>query len=160
MQALPRKEKTVAESRAQQVHIVLPGDVNAGFSLFGGQLMQWIDIVAAVVARRHSECQVTTAAVDHLEFLAPARLNDIVVMQGRMTYAGQTSMEVCVETFVEQVDNGGLQKLVNRAYLTMVALDYEKKPTQVPGLKTKTAEEKAEYEAARLRRAERKRTQP
>lgn len=153
---ISRGEKNVAYSRVEQVHIVMPMDVNAGFSLFGGQLMQWIDVVAAVVARRHAERQVTTAAVDHLEFLAPAHLNDIVVLRGHMTYAGRTSMEVCVDTYVEQVDHGGVRELVNRAYLTLVALDNEKKPTLVPCLRPETEEEKAEFEAAKRRRAERK----
>ena len=62
--------KPVSASRAEQVHIITPVDVNAGFTLFGGMLMQWIDIVAGVVARRHSECDVRTASVDHLHFLA------------------------------------------------------------------------------------------
>lgn len=153
----PLEARTVAHSRAEQIHIIMPMDVNAGFSLFGGQLMQWIDVVAAVVARRHSECQVTTAAVDHLEFLAPARLNDVVVLKGRITYVGKTSMEVCVDTFVEQTE-GGQRRQVNQAYLTMVALDHDKKPTRVPGLILETEEEKADFEAGGRRRAERKRT--
>lgn len=153
-----RQTRTVACSRVEQVHIILPMDVNATFQLFGGLLMQWIDVVAAVVARRHSGCRVITAAVDHLEFLAPAQLNDVVVLLGRMTYAGRTSMEVCVETFVEQMDNGGTRKLVNRAFVTMVALDQDRRPTVVPKLLPQNDEEKADYEAAKKRRAERKRT--
>ncbi len=153
-----RGSRTVAQSRAEQVHIVLPMDVNANFSLFGGQLMQWIDIVAAVVARRHSGCQVTTAAVDHLEFLAPARLNDIVVLRGRMTYAGRTSMEVCVETFVEEAEDWGTSRLVNRAYLTMVALDHDRNPTEVPVLVAETETEKTDYAAGKKRREQRIRT--
>lgn len=153
-----RSRRTVSQSQVEQVHIVLPPDVNADFSLFGGQLMQWIDVVAAVVARRHSGFQVTTAAVDHLEFLAPARLNDIVILRGRMTYAGSTSMEVCVETFVEDVKNRETVHLVNSAYLTMVALDQDRKPTIVPLLVPETEREKADFEAAKKRREQRKRT--
>ena len=153
-----RQTRTVASSRVEQVHIILPMDVNATFQLFGGLLMQWIDVVAAVVARRHSGCRVITAAVDHLEFLAPAQLNDVVVLLGRMTYAGRTSMEVCVETFVEQMDNGGARKLVNRAFVTMVALDQERNPTVVPKLLPQTDAERADYQAAKERRAQRKRT--
>ena len=153
-----RQTRTVASSRVEQVHIILPMDVNATFQLFGGLLMQWIDVVAAVVARRHSGCRVITAAVDHLEFLAPAQLNDVVVLLGRMTYAGRTSMEVCVDTFVEQMDNGGARKLVNRAFVTMVALDQERNPTVVPKLLPQTDAERADYQAAKERRAQRKRT--
>ncbi len=153
-----RDVRTVAHSRAEQVHIILPGDVNASFQLFGGLLMQWIDIVAAVVARKHCSCQVITAAVDHLEFLAPARLNDVVVLLGRMTYAGRTSMEVCVETFVEQMENGGKRQRVNQAFVTMVALDHDRRPTVVPRLLPETQQEIDDYEAGKKRRAERQRT--
>lgn len=153
-----RQTRTVADSRVEQVHIILPGDVNAAFQLFGGLLMQWIDVVAAVVARRHSGSRVITAAVDHLEFLAPAQLNDVVVLLGRMTYAGRTSMEVCVETFVEQIDFGGARKLVNRAFVTMVALDQDRNPTVVPKLLPQSDQEKADYEAGKKRRIQRKRT--
>ena len=153
-----RQVRTVDHSRVEQVHIILPMDVNATFQLFGGLLMQWIDVVAAVVARRHSGCMVITAAVDHLEFLSPRHKNDQKIPLGRMTYAGRTSMEVCVETFVEQMGKVEARKLVNRAFVTMVALDKDRKPTAVPRLLPQTEEEKADYEAAKKRRAERKRT--
>ncbi len=144
--------KTVSQSRAEQVHIVLPAHSNQSFRLFGGQLMQWIDIVAAVVARRHSGMEVTTAAIEHLAFEAPARINDIIVLRGRMTYVGRSSMEVCVDTFVEPTDCEDPPRRVNRAYLTMVALGKDRRPAQVPRLIAETDEEKADYEAGRLRR--------
>lgn len=153
----PRSEKTVAQSRTEQVHIILPRHVNAQFRLFGGQLMEWIDVVAGVAARRHCGREVTTAAVDSLEFKAPAMLNDIVVVRGRLVYAGNTSMEVCVDTYVENAGGDGSAKLVNHAYLIMVALDRDRKPTAVPRLRPETDDERADYEAARLRREERKR---
>ncbi len=147
-----RPSKTVAASRAEQVHIVMPADVNAGFNLFGGMLMQWIDVVAGVVARRHSGCEILTAAVDHLEFLAPAHLNDTVTLMGRVTYVGNTSMEVCVETYVERLSHPNERLHVNRAYLTMVALDRENRPAQVPMLELRTEEERADFEAGKQRR--------
>ncbi|MCL1854515.1 MAG: acyl-CoA thioesterase [Clostridia bacterium] len=150
--------RTVSYSRAEQVQIILPMNVNASFQLFGGLLMQWIDVVAAVVARKHSGCQVTTAAVDHLEFLASANLNDVVLLQGRMIHTGRSSMEVCVETFVEQMENGGERKLVNRAFVTLVALDQDRRPTAVPALLPETAAEKADYEMGRQKWLKRKKT--
>lgn len=147
-----RPSKTVAASRAEQVHIVMPADVNAGFNLFGGMLMQWIDVVAGVVARRHSGCEILTAAVDHLEFLAPAHLNDTVTLMGRVTYVGNTSMEVCVETYVERLSHPNERLHVNRAYLTMVALDKENRPAQAPLLELRTEEERADFEAGKRRR--------
>lgn len=150
-------EKTVAYSKTEQVHIVMPGDVNSSFRLFGGLLMQWIDVVAAVVARRHADREVLTAAVDHLSFLKPANLNDIVTLCGRVTYVGNTSMEVCVETFVERPERNNVRALVNRAYLTMVALDEDGKPTRVPRLKPVSEQEKVDFEAGRRRKEARKR---
>lgn len=148
-QVLPAKP--VSASRSEQVHIITPADTNASYTLFGGMLMQWIDIVAAVSARRHCGCSVRTAAVDHLSFIAPAHIDDIVILSGRVTCVGRTSMEVCVDTFVEQV---GKEKLhVNRAYLTMVAVDENGKPTPVPGLICETEAERLDYEAGMERRA-------
>ena len=152
-----RGVRAVSHSRVEQVQIILPMNVNANFQLFGGLLMQWIDIVAAVVARKHSGCQVITAAVDHLEFLASASLNDVVVLLGRMTYAGRSSMEVCVETFVEQMEDGRERKLVNRAFVTLVALDQNGRPTTVPALLPETDAEKADYEAGKRKWLKRKR---
>ncbi len=143
--------KRVSDSRTEQVHIVLPEDINGYNRLFGGRLMAWIDVVAAVVARRHSGHEVTTAAVDRLEFQAPARLNDTVVMTGYITYVGRTSMEVRVDTFVEAL-NGARQR-VNRAYLTLVALDENQKPTPVPPLELETDKERREWEGG-VRRSE------
>lgn len=154
-----RIAKPVSASRAEQVHIITPSDVNAAYTLFGGMLMQWIDIVAGVVSRRHSGCETRTAAVDHLNFIAPAYINDIVTIAGRITFVGTTSMEVCVDTFVERLSNPDERLHVNRAYLTMVAVDKDGKPTQVPELICETEAEKADYEAGMERRALRRRTQ-
>lgn len=147
------KQKRVCESYAQQVQILTQGNLNGYSRLFGGQLMEWIDIVAAVVARRHSEHNVTTAVVDMLEFKKPAYANDTIIIKGKITYAGRTSMEIKVETFVEELS--GERTLINTAYLVMVALDENDKPTQVPELLLETEEEKSEYNAAVLRKERR-----
>lgn len=153
-----RPVKPVSASRAEQVHIVMPMDVNAGFNLFGGMLMQWIDVVAGVVARRHSESEILTAAVDHLEFLAPAHLNDTITLLGRVTYVGNTSMEVCVDTYVERMGRLNERLHVNRAFLTMVALDADGRPTRVPMLALETDEERADFEAGKKRKEMRRRS--
>ncbi len=145
--------KRVCDSYAEQVQILTQANLNGYNRLFGGQLMEWIDIVAAVVARRHSGCNVTTALVDLLEFKKPAYANDTLLISGKITYAGKTSMEIKVETFIEELC--GEQKLINTAYVVMVALDNEDKPTKIPRLLLQTEEEKSEYEAALLRRKRR-----
>jgi len=147
------KQKKVCDSYAEQVQILTQANLNGYSRLFGGQLMEWIDIVAAVVARRHSERNVTTAVVDMLEFKKPAYANDTIIIKGKVTYAGRTSMEVKVETFVEELS--GERTLINTAYLVMVALDENDRPTEVPKLLIETEDEKSEYEAALLRKERR-----
>lgn len=137
--------KTVSESKSERVEILMSGHVNGYNRLFGGQLMEWIDVVAGVVARRHCNCNVTTASIDNLQFKAPAYANSMVVIKGRITYVGKTSMEIKVDTFVEHLD--GTQDDINHAYLVLVALDKDEKPIPVPGLILETDEEKAEWEA-------------
>ena len=88
--------------------------------------------------------------MDYLEFKAAAHLNDTVLLVGRMTWVGNTSMEVRVDTYVESL--GGTKSLINRAYLVLVAIDEEENPVPVPGLYAFTPEEKAEQEAGARRR--------
>ena len=144
-----QKEKTVSASRTEQIQILMPQHINGYKRLFGGTLMEWIDVVAGVVARRHANAEVTTAAVDNLQFKSPAYVNSPLTLIGQMTYVGKTSMEVRVDTFVEALD--GERKLVNRAYLVMVALDEQERPMVVPRLIPETEEEKAEFEAGKKR---------
>ena len=141
-------------SYTEQVQILSQSTLNGYNRLFGGQLMQWIDVVAAVVARRHSGCNVTTASVDNLRFEGPAYANDTIVLCGYITYTGRTSMEVCVRTYVEELS--GLKRLINVAYLVMVALNAEERPTEVPKLVVESEAEKREWEAACERNAIRK----
>lgn len=142
--------KRVSDSRTQQVQILSQSTLNGYKRLFGGRLMEWIDIVAAVTARRHCNMNVTTAAVDKLIFKRPAHANDTIVLEGYITYAGTTSMEICVETCVEALD--GSRTDINKAYLVMVAIDEQGNPARVPRLITETEEEKRRYRAAVKRR--------
>ena len=149
-----RSVKTVAQSRTEQIQILMPEHINGYQRLFGGKLMEWIDVVAAVAARRHSGHNVTTASISQLEFKAPAYVNNTIVLKAQLTYVGRTSMEVRVDTFVEHLD--GSETMINRAYLVMVSLDENDTPVPVPLLRCETAEEEFEWEAARRRRAFRK----
>lgn len=149
-----RPAKRVDESRTQQIQIIMPEHINGYDRLFGGQLVEWIDVVAAVVARRHSNRRVTTVSIDNLHFKAAAHVDNTIVLIGQITYVGMTSMEVRVDTFVERID--GEKKLVNRAYLTLVALDENEKPTIVPRLLLETSDDHTEWEAGVKRAALRK----
>lgn len=144
------EEKKVADSRVETVHMVRPNHLNAAGRLFGGILMQWLDDVAGLVAKRHAQSSIITASVDNLRFIQGAYQKDVIVIIGKVTYVGKTSMEVRVDTYVESMD--GMRRPINRAYFTMVALDENDKPSQVPRLILETEEEKAEWEAAKRRR--------
>lgn len=147
-------EKRVCDSYTEQIQILMPEQINGYGRLFGGKLVEWIDVVAGVVARRHSGCNVTTAAIDNLRFKSAAHVNSTIVIKGKMTYVGKTSMEVRVDTYVE--DLSGERKVINRAYLVMVALDDNEHPTAVPRLILESDEERREWEAGEKRAALRK----
>ncbi|MCP1101595.1 acyl-CoA hydrolase [Aequitasia blattaphilus] len=149
------KTRTVADSLVETVHFVRLNHLNGAGRLFGGVLIQWIDEVAALVGRRHAKTNVITASVDHLDFIQSAHQNDVIVVIGKATHTGNTSMEVRVDTFVELMD--GSRKKINRAFFTMVALDENDKPTPLPKLEIQTKEEEEEWERANQRKAERKR---
>ena len=139
-------EKLVIDSQTEHTQIVMTSHINGAKRLFGGQLVEWIDVVAGVVGRRHSGCNITTAAIDNLQFKSGAYLNDILVLIGKITYVGNSSMEVRVDTYVEEAD--GTRRAINRAYLVLVALDENEVPVRVPRLKLTTEMEKAEWEGA------------
>lgn len=147
-------EKTVSESMIEQIYQIRPEYLNGAGRLFGGRLMEWIDELAGFVAIRHANQNVITASVDNLKFIRGAYLGDLVVLIGRVTFVGKTSIEVRVDTYVESLD--GIRKPINRAYLTLVAIDAEGKPIEVPGLIVQSESEKAEWEAGIKRREMRK----
>lgn len=142
--------KKVADSQVETVHIVRPNHLNGANRLFGGILIQWLDEVAGIVAKRHAMTNVTTASIDNLRFLQGAYQNEMVVIVGKLTYVGTTSMEVRVDTYVE--NKSGVRRPINRAYFVMVALDENDKPVEVPNLILETEAEKAEWESAKRRR--------
>ena len=143
-------DKKIAESRIEQVYQIRPEHLNGAGRLFGGRLMEWIDEVAGLVGIRHSQHNVITASVDNLEFIHGVYQSDLVVLIGSVTYVGNTSMEIRVDTYVEGLD--GVHSQVNRAYVTLVAVDADDKPTKVPGLILESEEEKAEWEAGKKRK--------
>lgn len=149
-----RPIKKVSDSLTQQQYLICPAHINHYGRLFGGQLLKWIDELAGIVAIRHSGATVTTAAIDNLQFQAPAYTGDMIVLEGRVTYVGRSSMEVRVDTFREALD--GSREIINRAYMDMVAIDCRGKAQEVPDLLLETEEEIKENEAAKRRKALRK----
>lgn len=144
------KKKYVEDSKTEQFRLLKYEDINGVNRLFGGKLMAWIDEVAGVTARRHCETEVTTACVDNLQFKEPAFLGDMVVIIGKVTYIGKSSLEVRVDSYVE--DAHGYRRPINRAYVTMVALDKNERPLAVQfGLELKSDTEKLEWESGQKR---------
>lgn len=151
----PRPKKPVEFSQVENVYVVRYENINPMGRLFGGQLVSWIDEVAGACAMRHTGLHVTTASIDNLIFKRGAYLSDVLVLLGRMTYVGRTSCEVRVDSFVE--DKEGLRHVINRAFLTYVAIDEEGTPIEIPyGLEVKTVAEQARWDGALLRRSNRK----
>ena len=144
------KNKNVADSLTEWTRVLRYEDINGQNRLFGGRLLAWIDEIAGTVAMRHSGADVTTAAIDNLQFKQGAALNDMVVIIARLTHVGHSSMEVRVDSYVE--DHEGFRHVINRAYLTLVCVDTDGRPKSVPyGLNVTSESEKAEWEGAEKR---------
>ena len=146
--------KKVEDSLTEQQYLICPAHINHYGRLFGGQLLKWIDELAGIVAIRHCGCTVTTAAIDNLQFRAPAYTGDMIVLRGWVTCVGRSSMEVRVDTYREALD--GRREMINEAYIDMVAIDCHGKPQEVPGLLIETQEQQEQWDAAQKRRQMRK----
>ncbi len=142
------RAKGTEESLTEQVYEVRARYTNAAGRLFGGNLMSWINETASIVGRRHANTAVVTVAVDSLQFTKPVLPGQTAVLVGRVTYVGNTSMEIRVDTFVE--DWNGSRQQVNRAYMVLVSMK-DGAACRVPRLILKTDEEKQEWEAGEKR---------
>jgi acyl-CoA hydrolase len=145
------KPRSSEESAVEMNDIVLPSHANALGTIFGGVLMGWIDIAAAICAQRHSRRIAVTASVDALYFIAPIQVGDMVNLRARIVHTGRTSMVISVNVTTENPLTGEKKECVT-AHLSFVALDSAKKPTAVPPLLLKTKSEKEEFEWAAQRR--------
>lgn len=143
--------RTVAESQAERSEIIFPADANALGNLFGGRLMQFIDLVGAVAAFRHARAIVVSASMDHLDFVAPVHVGDLLILKASVNRAFRTSMEVGVKAMVENARDQTLRH-VSSAYVTYVAVDREGQPVPVPGVVPETENQKRRYEDAARRR--------
>jgi len=130
--------------------LVLPNDTNQLGNLLGGTLMHWIDITAAICAKRHSGRVCVTASVDELNFHQPVKLGEVVTHQASVNRAFRTSMEIGVLVTAESRRGEG--RRANNAYLTFVAIDKHGKPVVVPPVVPETPDEKRRYAEALQRR--------
>jgi len=135
--------------------IVMPGHTNGGAGvLFGGVLMQWIDVCAGVAAMRHAGGAVVTASIDRLDFLVPVRLGEVVVLQAQVNYVNKTSMEVGCRVETEE-PRTRKRRYTTKAYLTFVAIDQNHKPKSVLPLVLETQADRRRFAAGEERRGAR-----
>ncbi len=143
------------QTRCVMTQIVMPTHTNgAAGIMFGGVMMQWIDVCAGVAAMRHASGGVLTASIDRLDFLSPVRVGEIVVLQAMVNYAGKTSMEVGCRVETEDMISG-VRRYVTKAYLTFVAVDAHGKPRPIPRLELLSEDDRRRHADAEFRRAER-----
>jgi acyl-CoA hydrolase len=143
--------RPVSASRTEMIEMVLPQDANLLGNILGGRVMHLIDIAGAIAAHRHCHRQVVTASVDHLDFLNPVRLGELIVLEAQVNRAFHTSVEVGVEVFSENYSKGE-RKHTTTAFLTFVALDEIGHPSPVPPVILKTLEERRRFREAGERR--------
>jgi acyl-CoA hydrolase len=149
--------RPVCDSQSEMAELVLPNDTNPLGALLGGRLMHWIDLAGAMAAHRHSRSYVVTASVDHIDFLVPVRVGELVILRSSVNRVFHTSMEVGVKVFVEDYIDNKSQHVAS-AHLTFVAIDKAGKRLKIAPVTPETAEQQRRYEDAgrrrELRRAE------
>lgn len=143
--------RPVQDSQSEMAEIVLPNDANPLGALLGGRLMHWIDLAGAMAAHRHSRNYVVTASVDHIDFLVPVRVGDLVILRSSVNRVYHSSMEVGVKVFVENYIADSA-KHVGSAYLTFVAIDGAGNRLKVAPVIPETDEQRRRYDDAGRRR--------
>jgi acyl-CoA hydrolase len=143
--------KPASASVVEMTQIVMPSDANILGTAFGGKIMEWTDLAAAVAAQRHARLPVVTASIDQLAFVAPVRIGQVAVLRGQVNAVFSTSMEVGVHVLTEDPLTGERKKCCE-AFLTFVALGPDGKPVPVPPLLCETPEERQREKDAGVRR--------
>ncbi len=149
-----KKTKLVKDSQVIMHELVLPNDTNLLGNILGGRVMHLMDICAAMSAYKHARRPVVTASVDHLDFLAPAKKGDIVILKSSVNYVHSTSMEVGVRIEAETPLTGEMRHTAT-AYLTFVALNDNKKPTRIPDISPQTKKEIYRFREGKRRHKQR-----
>jgi acyl-CoA hydrolase len=143
--------RLVSESQSEMTEIILPNDTNTLGNLLGGRLMHFIDLTGAMAAYRHSRTHVVTAAMDHIDFIQPVHVGDLLILKSSVNRAFKTSMEVGVKVWVENTQTGVLLHVAS-AYLVFVAIDQNGRRVLVPPLHPVSADELRRHEGALRRR--------
>ena len=141
----------VRDSVSEYSELALPNDANGLGNLLGGKIMHLVDLAGAIAAMKHCRHPVVTASVDHMDFIHPVKINQLVRLRASVNRAFRTSMEVGVKVWVEDLISGAEQH-VSSAFLTFVAVDAAGRGVCVPSVIPETEEEKRRYEEAGERR--------
>lgn len=147
---MPKAPKTPSESAVEMREMVMPNHTNPQNTVFGGTVMGWIDVAAAMVAARHCGRPVVTAHIDDIDFIAPIKVGYHVLIQASLNYVGRTSMIIGVKVTSENPYTGEA-RITTKAYLTFVALDDLGRPVEVPPLKPETEDDIRRFENAKKR---------
>jgi acyl-CoA hydrolase len=147
-------EKTVKDSKVEMTEIVFPNDANPLGNIFGGKVMQLIDVVGSICALRHARNPVVTASMDQLDFKNPVKVGEIIILNASVNFVANTSMEVGVKVTAENPLTGE-HRHTSSAYLTYVSIDAAGKPVPIPPIIPETDEEKRRYTEAQVRRKHR-----
>jgi acyl-CoA hydrolase len=146
--------RTIASTQSEMTEIILPNDTNTLGNLLGGRLMHFIDLTGAMAAYRHSRTNVVTAAMDHIDFIRPVHLGDLLTLRSSINRAFSSSMEVGVKVWAENTRTGKIVHVAS-AYLVFVAIDNEGRRVRVPEAIPETPDEARRYEGALRRRENR-----
>lgn len=144
-------KKTVAASRVRMNELVMPNDTNPLGNLMGGRLLQWMDVCSAISSQRHCNRNVVTVSVDNVEFKSAIKLGEVVVIEAEVTRAFNTSMEVAMQVWAENMRTGE-RRLCTTSFYTFVSVDADGRPVPVPKIIPESDFEKERHEQAEDRR--------
>jgi acyl-CoA hydrolase len=143
--------KAVRESISEYSELALPNDANGLGNVLGGKVMHLVDLAGALAALRHARRPVVTASVDHMNFLHPVKIGQLILLRSSVNRVFRSSMEIGVKVWVEDLQTGAVRH-TSSAYLTFVALDATGQTVPIPPVIPETEDEKRRYEEAAQRR--------
>ena len=146
----PTCEKSPSESHAEVIVRMFPSDANPAGNVFGGEILKHIDMVAGIVAQRHSQSNAVTVSMDSVNFLKPVFVGNVLTLNARINYVHNSSMEIEIKAESEDIITG-MRTITGTAFVTFVALDKNGKPMSVPKLSLKTDEDRTKFEEGKIR---------
>ncbi len=144
------QEKCPSESHAEVIVRMFPSDANPAGNVFGGEILKHIDMVAGIVAQRHSQSNAVTISMDSVNFLKPVFVGNVLTLNARINYVHNSSMEIEVRAEAEDIITG-IRTVTGTAFVTFVALDKNGRPTPAPKLSLKTDDDRTKFEEGKIR---------